>query len=146
MLYTSDNLIEAIKRNGSIPTSQRKFSTSDFLHFLNEELELTVVTLLVSMNQDYFIEKETTALVANQSEYDFPLRAVGWKAYSVGYVDSAGVYTKLSKINRSQRGYYGSDVGSTPAGFYVEGTKIVTVPSIGASVSGSLQIDRKSVV
>lgn len=141
MFYTSDNLIEAIKRNGSIPTSQRKFSTSDFLAFLNEELELSIVTLLISMNQDYFIEKETTALVANQSEYDFPSRAIGWKAFSVGHLDSAGNYTKLSKINRSQRGMYGTLEGTTPGAFYVEGTKIITVPEIGASPTGSLQVD-----
>lgn len=141
MLYTSDLLIEAIKRNGSIPTSQRKFSTSDFLAFLNEELELSIVTLLVSMNQDYFIEHETTALVANQSSYDFPLRGIGWKANAVGYLDTANVYSKLSKINRSQRGSYGSQLGSSPCGFYIEGTKIITIPAIGATVTGSLEVD-----
>ena len=142
MLYTSDLLIEAIKRNGSIPTSQRKFGTGDFLAFLNEELELSLVTLLVSMNQDYFIEHETIPLVASQSEYDFPLRAIGWKANAVGYVDTTGVYSKLPKINRGQRGSYGVNSGGTsPSGFYIEGTKIVTIPDMGASVSGSLLVD-----
>lgn len=142
MRYTSDNLIAAIKRNAGIPTSQRKFSNTDFLTFLNEELQLTIVGELISMRQDYFVETQQTALVANTSEYNFPSRAIGWKVDSVGYVDASGDYTKLYRVNRSQRDMYSvtTDV-SSPAAYYIEGTKIVTIPSVGTSPVGSLEVD-----
>lgn len=142
MKYTSENLISAIKSNVGIPSSQRRFNDTDFLRILNEELELTIVSKLIALQQDYFVETETTALVASTSSYDFPTRAIGWKVSTVGYLDSNSNYTKLPRVNRSQRGVYGS-LGSSdrPSAFYVMGTKIYTVPDIGTSVSGSLQID-----
>lgn len=142
MRYLSDDLIAAIKRNASIPTSQNKFSNADFLAFLNEELTMTIMSELVETNQDYFITKVTIPLVASTSEYDFPTSAMGWKVETIGYQDTGGNYTKLDKINRSQRGFYGhlSD-GGTPAAFYVEGNKVVMVPDVGASAVGSIVFD-----
>jgi hypothetical protein len=98
MMYTSDALIEAIKRNAAVPTSQRKFSDLDILSFLNEELELTIVTELIKQQQDYFIERQNITLLPNVSEYDFPTKSVGWQVNAVGYVDPNGFYTKLSTL------------------------------------------------
>jgi hypothetical protein len=142
MIYTSDDLIEAIKRNAGMPTSQRKFSPSDFLAFLNEELNLTVVSRLISLQQDYFIESETTALLASTSEYDFPSRAIGWKIEAVYYVDSSSALTKLPRIIRTNQGAYSNyQTSESPTAFYVEGTKLKLVPDVSASPSGSLKVD-----
>ena len=143
MIYTADELIEAIKRNCGVPSSQRRFNDTDFLRFLNEELNLKVIGILAAMQQDYFVETETTALVSGQSTYSFPTRAIGWKVNSVGYLDSDGKYTKLPRISRSQRGRYGnySSTSNCPTAVYVMGTKIVTFPDIGSNPTGSLQID-----
>jgi hypothetical protein len=142
MKYTSDKLIETVKRNAGVPTSQRKFSDQDLLAFLNEELELTIVTELINQQQDYFIERSVIPLIANTSEYELPSRSVGWKVESIGYLNASGDYRKLSKISRSMRGdytYYQTADG--PAAFYIEGTKIVLIPDVSASVSGSLEVD-----
>jgi len=142
MKYTSDLLIDAIKRNAGIPTSQKKFQNSDFLAFLNEELGLTVVGELVALNEDYFITTKDTALVASTSRYAIPVTAIGWKLDSIGHVDSNGSYRKLDKITRSQRDMYDtSESGTSPWAYYVEGNNIVTVPDMGSNVDGSLRFD-----
>jgi hypothetical protein len=139
--YTGDMLISAIKRNASIPTSQSKFNDTDFLAFLNEELQITMVGELISLNEDYFIMKVDTALVASQTEYDLPTTAIGWKLEEVGYLDSSSNYSRLTRINRSQRDMY--DVmtdSSSPNAYYLEGNKIVLVPDMTSSATGSLRI------
>jgi hypothetical protein len=142
MIYTSDSLIAAIKRNAQFPSSQRRFEDDDFLAFLNEELQLTIVDELTTLQASMFIERETRALVASQSEYEFPNRAIGWKVASVGHLSASNVYTRLPQIARSNRGRYQNiQENATPAGFYVEGTKIHFVPNVSASPAGSVQFD-----
>lgn len=142
MRYITTELIEAIKRNSAIPTSQAKFSNSDFLAFLNEELELTIVGELLSLRQDYFVSNSSTTLIASTSSYDIPTSAVGWKIESIGYLDSSSNYYPLPIITRDQRGSYDAiSASTTPAAVYITGNTITTVPSLGASVSGSLQFD-----
>jgi hypothetical protein len=142
MIYTADELIAAIKRNAGIPSSQRRFDDTDFLRFLNEELELTIVTDMIKLRQDYFIETESRSIVALQSEYPFPDRAISWKIDSIGYLDTASKYKKLNKIQRSQKGMYQSlQASSIPGGFYVEGTNIVLCPPVGTTPIGTLELD-----
>ena len=142
MRYTVDEVITAVKRNAAIPTSQKKFSNSDFLAFMNEELQLTLVGELISQKEDYFIVTSNTALAANTSEYDIPPTAIGWKLDAVGYVNDAGDYTPLAKVTRSQRGMYQRLLDSSaPTAYYVQGNKVILVPNAGATVDGSLQFD-----
>ena len=142
MKYNTNGLIAAIKRNASIPSSQVKFSNTDFLTFLNEELQLTIVGELLSLRQDYFVSTIDTVLVASQNEYEVPTSAVGWKLESVGYIDTDDNYTRLSIITSDQRdSYNGIGDGRSPAAVYIMGSTIHTVPDMGSSVSGSLRFD-----
>lgn len=142
MLYTSNILIEAIKRNASIPTSQKKFSPDDFLAFLNEELSLTIVGELMSQQNDYFITTVDTPILADTSTYSMPTTSVGWKLDSVGWVDGNDKYTRLNQVPRSQRQLYTSLATSTnPQAFYVSGNDIILLPSISSSPIGSVRFD-----
>jgi hypothetical protein len=142
MLYTTDDIIIAAKRNASIPTSQKKFTTSDFLAFMNEELQLTIVGEMLSLREDYFVTSSTTALVANQDTYAYPTAAVGWKLEAIWHVDSNRTYSKLQRIHRNQRHMYQTlDDASSPVAYFFSGSKIEVVPSVGSTASGSIQFD-----
>ena len=142
MIYKTTDLINAIKRNAAFPTSQVRFSNDDFLTFLNEELQLTLVSHLVTMRQDYFVTTVDTALVASQTAYTIPVSAIGWKVESVGYIDSSDVYTKIPMITRDQRSSFSSlSSSSIPSAFYILNNSINLVPDAGSSVSGSLRFD-----
>jgi hypothetical protein len=142
MIYNSADLISAIKRNASIPSSQVKFSNTDFLKFLNEELQLTMVNKLLSLRQDYFVTTLTTILSPSTSAYDIPTSAIGWKLEAVGYLDNNGNYTQLPLIARDQRdAFYSLDTSTIPKGFYIMGNTLHLVPSVGSTVTGSLEYD-----
>jgi len=140
MIYTSDNLITAMKRNTALPESQSKFDNADFLAFLNEELQISIVGELSALQEDYFMTHIDTALVADQYIYDMPPKAIGWVLYDIGYLDSSDVYTSLPRINLGQLDYFNTIItGSTPRGFYVEDDKIKLVPKTVNSASGYLR-------
>jgi hypothetical protein len=142
MIYNTTKLIEAVKRNASIPTSQRRWSNDDFLAFLNEELQLTMVQKLLEIRQDYFVTTVDTSLVASQSNYTIPTSAVGWKLEAIGYVDSSGVYSRLPLITRDKRSSYSSiSTATSPSAVYIMNDEVNTVPSMGTTVSGSLRFD-----
>lgn len=142
MRYTSDDIITAVKRNASIPTSQKKYQTSDFLAFTNEELQLTIVGELLSLREDYFVTSTSSALVANKDNYAYPTTAVGWKLEAVWYIDSENHHNKMSRIERSQRHMYeGLDDGSSPVAYYFDGAEISVVPGVGSTVTGSIKFD-----
>lgn len=142
MRYLTTDLIAAIKRDASIPSSQRRFQNDDFLAFLNEELQLTIVGELLAMRQDYFVTTVDTALVASQSNYTMPTSAVGWKLEAVWYLDTSSKEYRLPLITREQRGAYrNNSSGVSPAAVYVLNDEIRTVPDMGATVSGSLRYD-----
>jgi len=142
MKYNSAKLIEAIKRNTQIPTSQRRFENSDFLAFLNEELNLKITGILLALRQDYYVTTIDIPLVASQSAYDIPGSAVGWKLESIGYLDSDSKYSSIPMISRSQRGKYdGIQNANSPSAVYIMGNILYTVPDMGADVTGSLSLD-----
>lgn len=142
MRYLTTELISAIKRDAAIPTSQRRFENNDFLTFLNEELQLTIVGELLAMRQDYFVTTSDVPLVANQSEYDLPTSAVGWKLEAIWYVDTQGKEYRLPLITREQRGgFRNNQTAVSPSAIYVMDDKVETIPSMGNSVVGSLRYD-----
>jgi len=142
MKYNASDLISAMRRNASIPASQVRFSNTDFLTFLNEELQLTIVGELLALRQDYFVTTIDSSLVASQSSYSIPVSAVGWKLEAIGYLDSNSNYTRLPIITRDQRSNYeGITSATAPSAVYLMGNSVVTVPDMGSSVSGSLRFD-----
>lgn len=142
MKYDTSELIAAIKRNAQIPSSQVRFSNDDFLSFLNEELQLTIVGELSTLRQNYFVTTVDTSLVASTSSYAIPSYAVGWKLEGIGYVDTNSVYTELPIITRGQRdNYEGLTDATAPSAVYIMGTNVITVPDMGSSVQGSLRFD-----
>jgi len=138
MIYTSDDLIAAIKRNAVVPASQRKFSDDDFLAFLNEELQLMLTGELMKLNEDFFTISDTVPLVANQSSYGFPKNAAGWRFRDVVWNDGNGVLQSLTRIPYEYIDRYQYNNSDHPLFFYVKDDAIVTVPDMGSPVVGSL--------
>jgi hypothetical protein len=140
---TSDTLIESVKRRHSIPESQNTFEEDDFLAFANEEIALGILPTLLQYHEEYLVYTQTVALVANQSNYAIPARAVGSKLRNVYYVDSAGNERELGRIEPENVSYYqsGSSSGSAFQYFYLQNNLVVLVPEVGASPTGSLVMD-----
>jgi hypothetical protein len=137
---TSSKLIESIKRRETIPTSQVTFEEDDFLAFANEEIQMGLVPTVLQFHQDYLVYEETIPLVANQSEYPVPYRAIGQKIRHIFYSNN-GTIQELGRINPEDSIYYNYAQDNVHGFFFFRNNMIVLCPSVGASPTGSLIVN-----
>ncbi len=139
--YTSDTLIEAVKRDIAFPIAQVTFSDEDILRFADEEMFLEQVPSILQFHEEYFVFTETVDLVPNVSKYPIPKRAIGMKIRDLFYVDTAGQLVEMSRINPDDKSYMQTkgDSFPTPIYYYMENNSIVISPNVGSSAVGSLQ-------
>lgn len=137
-MYNTTTLLDAIKRNTLMPESSRKFTDPDILAILNEQIQWLAQTELIAMNEDYFIDDYSITLVASQSEYELPTKAAGWVINRIYYVTSSGEEIRLPRRTRKNEGTAGTS--DNPEAFYIDGSRLVTVPSMGTSPDGTIKI------
>lgn len=138
--FTSDTLIESVKRRAMIPESQSTFTDDDLLAFANEEISLGMVPYIMSMQEEYFIFRQNEDLVANTSNYAIPYRAIGNKLRDLFYEDEQGNLREMTQISPDDRAFYGTNSNlNSFAMFYLQGSEIFLIPEASATVTGSLQ-------
>jgi hypothetical protein len=125
---TTSTLIPAIKRRAMLPTTQSTYQTADFLAVLNSELQATLVPLLMSVREEYFVADSDTAMVVGQSAYDIPSAAVGGDLRQVLAVSAQDGSTRpLARFEPEQ--VTGLPTGNgTPYGFVVKDEQVVLYP------------------
>lgn len=137
--YTSDSLIEAIKRKAMIPENERTFSEDGFLAMANEEMLLGIVPSVMSYNEEYYVYPIEVALVSETSNYEIPYRAIGGKLRDLFYRDVNGNLVEMSRISPNDKSMYQQTaVGSNFLFYYLEGNNIVLSPRVGISPQGTL--------
>jgi hypothetical protein len=126
-------LIDAIRDDGMLPTSEEA-STDRLLGHLNRESRLWLTKLMLSAREDYLVESVTTPIVAGQSSYRIPSRAVGAKLKSVSYVGTDSLERPLNMIPEDQT--YRNNVNGAGGEAYVEANSIVltNAPAAGGSL------------
>lgn len=115
---------------GSFPTSDDLFSTSDFLLLLNNQLRTDLTPLMLSLNEEYFLQTKDYTISTAGASYRFPKRAVGSKARDMKIVDSAGNYVSLDRL-------FEEDRPSNRSGYYMKRNGIELTPDI---TSGTLRL------
>jgi len=138
--YTTDDLIESVKRRISYPLSQNTFQYSDIVAFLNEEMQLSAVPAVKMEHEEYFVYKKTVPLVDFISRYEIPDRAIGMALRDMKYSDVNGNFYDMTRIAPDDKAFFQQSNGSnqTVAKFYVEGNEIVLTPLVQAGASGKL--------
>ena len=138
--YTSDDLIEAVKRSISLPVSQNTFSKDEILRFANEEMLIDQVPAVLSYHEEYYVFSQTVALESNVSRYPLPSRSVGMKLRDVAYMDANGNLFEMSRIEATDKAFFQRTTSSN-AGihkFYIEGNNIVLTPQVQSTPTGSI--------
>lgn len=140
--YTSDTLIEAVKRKMSFPIAQVTFSVEDILNFADEEMFLSQVPSILQYHEEYFVYSETIPLVGGQSRYPIPSRAIGMKLRDLFYLSIGGQLVEMSRINPDDKSFMQTKGNSypTPIYYYLENNNIVITPQVNEEVVGSLVI------
>jgi hypothetical protein len=138
--YTSNTLIEAVKRKMAIPIAQVTFSDDDILSFANEEMFLEQVPSILQYHEEYLVFNQDVPLVADQSRYAIPNRAIGMKLRDVFYRDAGGQLIQMSRINPDDRSFFevNSNTSPVPVHYYLQNNTLVITPEVRQQATGTL--------
>lgn len=126
MTITSDELITGVKRLITMPANQALDLDSDILAIATDRMRDTMIPLIDSMDQDYFVMKTTVPILLGVENYQIPPRAIGRKLREVKIFNENGVRGDFPKISIEREHLYRSS--SVPTGFHFYGDRIQLVP------------------
>jgi len=138
--YTSDKLVEAVKRKIAFPISQNTFTEDDILAFANEEMAISQVPAVMQYHEEYFVYRVQVPLVTSISRYAIPDRAIGMKLRDLFWSDSSGNYFEMTRISSDDKAFFQRNIGANQAihKFYMENNDILLTPSVVGDPSGKL--------
>lgn len=138
--YTSDKLIEAVKRKILFPISQNTFTEEDILAFANEEMFISQVPAVMQYHEEYFVYRVQIPLVTNISRYPIPDRAIGMKLRDLFWSDASGNYFEMTRISSGDKAFFQRNIGANQAihKFYLENNDILLTPSVVGDPTGKL--------
>lgn len=138
--YTSDKLIEAVKRKIAFPINQNTFTEDDILAFANEEMFIAQVPAVMQYHEEYFVYRVQVPLVTNISRYAIPDRSIGMKLRDLFWSDASGNYFEMTRISSGDKAFFQRNIGANQAihKFYMENNDILLTPSVVGDPSGKL--------
>lgn len=133
MATTSDELLAGVKRRVSVPSRQNLLDNSDILRFADNIISSRIVTIVESVNQEFFVRETDIPVVASQSVYSIPYRAVGRALRELKMEDSRGNVRNIALIQLEDSQLFTQS--SLTLGFYFIGDKIRLVPDVPSNIS-----------
>lgn len=139
MTWTTTELLASLRRRGRLPDGDP--TDADLLLDADQALRTTCLTLLRTLQEDYGLVEEDTALVADQKDYAIPARAVGGTVEDVLFVNDDGDAVSMPHIPHSEMWRHEDSAGTywrAPYGFATVGGKVRIAPT-PTTASGSLR-------
>lgn len=139
--YSTEQLIENIKRRCSVPTSQLTFTDNDFALMANDELQGEVAPLIMSTREEYFVDYVDVVAPAN-GVIPFPEETIGNKIRSVCYVQAGSplILINLPRISLDVVAGVGVSNYNALAGFFLQGNDLVLYPNTSVPVNTTIRI------
>jgi hypothetical protein len=136
--YTSNKLIEAVKRKITMPTYQTTMSEDDILAFANEEMMISQVPSIMEFHEEYFVFSVDVPLENNKNRYQIPDRAVGMKLRDICFVDSNNNFFEMTRIMAEDKSFFNRNISNSTNvhKFYLEGNDVVLTPDITSVPNG----------
>jgi hypothetical protein len=137
---TTDTLLSTIKREAAVPATQSFLTDDDLLDMANQEIRVAMMPTIMQFHQEYLVHSDAPqTLIANQSGYAIPYRAVGGKVRDVFYLDQSNNLCKLTRIDPDNKPYFQqSGIQNSYYSYFVENDNVVLMPVVGSNPSGSL--------
>lgn len=141
--YTSADLIAAVKRKISFPTSQATFTELDILAFCNEEMMVSQVPSVLQYHQEYFVYTVNVPLLSNKNKYPIPDRAIGMKLRNLFWLDQNGNPFEMSRIQEEDKAFYNRNIGANEAiaKYYLQGNDVILTPGTINNPTGQLNFE-----
>lgn len=131
--YTTDRLISSVKRRITLPDAQNLYTDEDILEFMSDELSSTVVPLIHSVQQEYWVYVSDVTLNQNQTAYKIPIRGCANGMRLVTLLDSNNneIAYPLLRPEDTASAYNWLSPYSTATvyGFYMQDDHIVMFPN-----------------
>lgn len=99
----SDDLVNSVYRNTSLPNSQNTYQPLDILAFLNEEQATTIISLVQSIREKYWVQYLDIPIVSGVTTYTVPERSVAGSVEDIVLVDSANNEIEIAQLADEQR-------------------------------------------
>jgi hypothetical protein len=136
--YTTEELVKAIKRRSTSPTSQQLFKVEDYVDFANDEMETNIIPLIMSVREEYFVD-HIDVVVPNQStlfEFQIPSDAIGQKLRDVCVLNTST--NEITPIPRLSIDYV-SGISGGVRGYLLKNNSISLYP-VGAFSGLTLRV------
>lgn len=131
--YSTDALIASVRRRITLPDAQNLYTPTDIIGFANDEMASTIIPLIHSVQQEYWVQKIDVPLVQNQTNYTIPVRGIINGLRLISLVDTAGneiAFPRLQPENTiSAYNWLSPYSTATLCGFVFEDDHIVAFPS-----------------
>lgn len=137
MTFTSNEFLDDLKRLITIPANQSRFTDTDFLAFTFRKLQDTVVPVIDSLEQEFFVVRSTVPIVSGQTNYPIPTRALGRKLREVKIIGPSGGRSDFPKVAIEREQFYRAS--GTPFGWFFMGDHLEIVP-VPTALGFSLQL------
>lgn len=135
-LWTTDDLLSAVRARGGIPTTNQLLTPAETLQLATEEQDTTVAEVLRAAGGTYGVNAASDAsIVSGTALYELPSRAVGAGLLGVWYVEGTTVLD-LKEIPPEESWRYrteGDAVWQAPYGYCYEGNAIRLLPTPSTS-------------
>lgn len=131
-VLTTDKLVNSVKRRMMIPIDQNTFTKQDIIDVLNEEMDVSMVSFLLSNHEEYLVNHIEYPITAtdpsDEGNFSFkiPDRAIGNKLRRLCYVNDTGVQTQLTRVSPENLVYF-QKIGYQTYSFYVENDMVKLV-------------------
>lgn len=128
MAWTTTDLLADVRRRAMLPnTSTQGTTDADLLEYANNEMFSTIVPMVLSANEEFYVLTTDVAMVGGQAAYRMPSRSAGSKLRDANYILGAAMLN-LARIEPEQLTQFVIGAAGMPAGFYLEAGTINLVP------------------
>lgn len=129
MTVTVDQFLTRLKSRVTLPANNELLSNDRLLEIGDDVVRDKMVSLMLSVNQNYFVTSETETLVDGQESYTIPYRAIGRTLRDIKLVSSDGLKTSdMGLVALEDEHMFIGGGGGTPRYFYFEGDAIIVRP------------------
>ena len=146
MAYLSSDLMAAVKRYSSVPTSQVTFQAADFYALGDDSIRAKIVPLVIKHMSEYYVKPYNYSIQNGVSAYAIPPRAINSMLRSVQLVGMADPDSRVNLQQLAIEDLYAGLAGSTgilvkKSGFYIEGNNIVLYPTPVSTALNTLRLN-----
>lgn len=127
-ILNTDYFLAQVKLHGSLPSG--RYSDPEILQVGSDVMLGQIVPLIISLKEEFYVEKEDQAITQNQAEYPIPYRAMGLSLREIKKIQNNAIID-MPRISPQE---ITSTQSGCPAYFYLEGQNVVLYPTPDSTV------------